>query len=67
MAAATDEGKALGCLAMSVDDAKRWIDKGFRMIAFGGDLWLYQAALKAGAKSEGKGFDRLTLSAVRSP
>ena len=48
VAAAKDEGKALGCLALTLEDARNWIDKGFRMIAFGGDLWLYQAALKAG-------------------
>ncbi len=48
VAAASDEGKALGCLALTVDEAKRWIDRGFRMVTFGGDLWLYQRALADG-------------------
>ncbi len=47
-AAARDEGKALGCLALTVDDAKRWIDRGFTMITYAGDLWLYQRALADG-------------------
>ena len=48
VAAATEADKALGCLALSVDEAKRWIDLGFTMITFGGDLWLYQRALAEG-------------------
>lgn len=48
VAAAGEHGKALACLALTVDEAKRWIDKGFRMITFGGDLWVYQRALAEG-------------------
>lgn len=47
-AAAKDHGKPLGCLALSVDEAKRFMDRGFTMITFGGDLWLYQRALAEG-------------------
>ena len=46
--AASAAGKPTGALALTPDEAKAWIDKGVRMIAFGGDLWLYQGALRAG-------------------
>lgn len=55
VAAAADNGTALGCLALSVDEAKRWIDRGFRMVTFGGDLWLYRQALAAGIAEIRKG------------
>lgn len=48
VAAANEQGKTLACLALSVDDAKKWIERGFKMITFGGDLWLYQKALADG-------------------
>jgi 2-dehydro-3-deoxyglucarate aldolase/4-hydroxy-2-oxoheptanedioate aldolase len=53
VAAATEHGKTLACLALTVDEAKRWIERGFRMITFGGDLWLYQKALADGIKGIG--------------
>ena len=53
VAAATEHGKTLACLALTVDEAKRWIERGFRMITFGGDLWLYQKALADGIKAIG--------------
>ena len=49
--AANEHDKALGCLALTVDEAKSWIERGFRMITFGGDLWLYQRALADGIKA----------------
>lgn len=51
VAAATEHGKALACLALTVEEAKRWIERGFRMITFGGDLWLYQKALAEGIRA----------------
>lgn len=48
VAAANEHGKTLACLALTVEEAKRWIDRGFRMITFGGDLWIYQKALADG-------------------
>ena len=41
-------GKALGIMAGSVDDGFWALERGFRAIAYGGDLWLYQAALSEG-------------------
>ena len=41
-------GKAPGILAGSVDVANAWIDRGFRAVAYGGDLWVYQQALTEG-------------------
>ena len=49
--AANEHGKTLACLALTVEEAKKWIDKGFRMITFGGDLWIYQRALADGIKA----------------
>ena len=51
VAAAEEHGKTLACLALTVDEAKRWIERGFRMITFGGDLWLYQKALAEGIRA----------------
>jgi len=51
VAAASEHGKALACLALTVDEAKKWIDRGFRMITFGGDLWVYQRALAEGIRA----------------
>lgn len=50
VAAANEHGKVLACLALTVDEAKKWIDRGFRMITFGGDLWVYQRALAEGIR-----------------
>lgn len=41
-------GKAPGFMASDVPAGRGLIDQGFRMIAYGGDLWLYQRALREG-------------------
>ncbi len=41
-------GKALGIMAGSLADARGALERGFRAIAYGGDLWLYQEALRGG-------------------
>jgi 2-keto-3-deoxy-L-rhamnonate aldolase RhmA len=41
-------GKAPGFLAGDVPGGQALLDQGFRMIAYGGDLWLYQTALRDG-------------------
>ncbi len=48
LAAGKRFGKTVGYLAIDIADGELRIDQGFRMLAYGGDLWLYQAALKAG-------------------
>jgi hypothetical protein len=35
-------------MASDVAGGKKLLDQGFRMLAYGGDLWLYQAALREG-------------------
>ena len=45
---AAPHGKVLGYLALDVDDGKAMLARGFRMLAYGGDLWLYQQALRQG-------------------
>ncbi len=48
LAACRDHGKTAGMLAGNVDEARALLDRGFRMLAYGGDLWLYQQALADG-------------------
>jgi 2-dehydro-3-deoxyglucarate aldolase/4-hydroxy-2-oxoheptanedioate aldolase len=40
--------KAAGIMAGTVEDGLGALERGFRAIAYGGDLWLYQEALRAG-------------------
>jgi 2-dehydro-3-deoxyglucarate aldolase/4-hydroxy-2-oxoheptanedioate aldolase len=41
-------GKAAGIMATSVAIGKSALSQGFRMLAYGGDLWLYQQAVRDG-------------------
>ena len=41
-------GKAAGFMAMQVDEGRTMLEKGFRSLAYGGDLWLYRRALGQG-------------------
>lgn len=41
-------GKALGVMAGTVEDGLWALERGFRAVAYGGDLWLYQEALRGG-------------------
>jgi 2-keto-3-deoxy-L-rhamnonate aldolase RhmA len=47
-AACRAHGKTLGYLALSIEDAQAMMSRGFRMLAYGGDLWLYLHALRQG-------------------
>jgi 2-keto-3-deoxy-L-rhamnonate aldolase RhmA len=47
VAAARANGKTAAAMATGVEDGKRWIERGFRMIAYSGDLWVYQQGLAA--------------------
>jgi 2-dehydro-3-deoxyglucarate aldolase/4-hydroxy-2-oxoheptanedioate aldolase len=40
--------KAAGYMTLTVDDGRAFLDRGFRCLAYGGDLWLYQRALSEG-------------------
>lgn len=44
-------GKTPGFMASDIASGKRLLDQGFRMLAYGGDLWLYQTSLRAGVDS----------------
>jgi 2-keto-3-deoxy-L-rhamnonate aldolase RhmA len=48
LAAAERHGKPLGLMAGSVEDGLAAIAQGFRTVAYNGDLWLYQQALREG-------------------
>lgn len=39
-------GKIPGLLATSVPEARTQLARGFRLVAYGGDCWIYQAALR---------------------
>jgi 2-keto-3-deoxy-L-rhamnonate aldolase RhmA len=48
LAAGRKHNKPVGYLALDVEDGKAMLARGFRMLAYGGDLWLYQQALRHG-------------------
>jgi 2-keto-3-deoxy-L-rhamnonate aldolase RhmA len=48
VAACRRHGKAAGFMVGGVDDARTRLAEGFRILAYGGDLWLYQQALREG-------------------
>jgi 2-keto-3-deoxy-L-rhamnonate aldolase RhmA len=48
VAACRKHGKILGFLALDIEDGKAMLSQGFRMLAYGGDLWLYQQAVRQG-------------------
>ena len=48
VAACNANGKAAGIMAGSVEVGKLWLARGFRAVAYNGDLWIYQAALGEG-------------------
>lgn len=41
-------GKAAGYMVTSVDEGCRLIDRGFRIIAYWGDMWVYQQGMRQG-------------------
>jgi len=43
--------KTAGFLASDIAGGQALLDQGFRMLAYGGDLWLYQSALREGVSS----------------
>lgn len=60
LAACHKHGKAPGFMAADIAAGKNLLSQGFRMLAYGGDLWLYQSALRQGiadllAKSSRRG------------
>jgi 2-keto-3-deoxy-L-rhamnonate aldolase RhmA len=48
VAACNAHGKAAGIMAGSVDIGKQWLQRGFRAVAYNGDLWIFQQALREG-------------------
>jgi 2-dehydro-3-deoxyglucarate aldolase/4-hydroxy-2-oxoheptanedioate aldolase len=49
--AAQGAGKVCGAMALSVEDARVWMSRGYTMIAYSGDLWIYQQALTKSLKA----------------
>jgi 2-dehydro-3-deoxyglucarate aldolase/4-hydroxy-2-oxoheptanedioate aldolase len=48
VAACQANGKAAGIMAGSVADGQASLEQGFRIMAYSGDLWLYEQALREG-------------------
>ncbi|MEA2511235.1 MAG: 2-dehydro-3-deoxy-L-rhamnonate aldolase [Thermomicrobiales bacterium] len=48
VAACNAHGKVAGIMAGSVDVGREWIRRGFRAVAYWGDVWIYQQALADG-------------------
>lgn len=48
VAACNANGKTAGIMAGSVEVGKQWLARGFRAVAYSGDLWVYQQALAEG-------------------
>lgn len=48
LAACRRHGTTPGFMASGIEDGKALLNEGFRMLAYGGDLWLYQSALRRG-------------------
>jgi 2-dehydro-3-deoxyglucarate aldolase/4-hydroxy-2-oxoheptanedioate aldolase len=46
LAACKQHGKTPGIMPTDIATAKTCLDQGFRLIAYSGDLWIYQAALR---------------------
>jgi 2-dehydro-3-deoxyglucarate aldolase/4-hydroxy-2-oxoheptanedioate aldolase len=51
VAAAERHGKTPAVLVGSVEEGKKRLQQGFRCLAYGGDLWLYQQALAQGLRA----------------
>jgi 2-keto-3-deoxy-L-rhamnonate aldolase RhmA len=48
VAACNANGKTAGIMAGNVEVGKQWLARGFRAVAYSGDLWVYQQALAEG-------------------
>ena len=51
VAACKAHGKTAGIMTLSVDETRQRLVQGFRCIAYSGDLWIYQQALRDGLKA----------------
>jgi 2-dehydro-3-deoxyglucarate aldolase/4-hydroxy-2-oxoheptanedioate aldolase len=48
LAACRPHGQAAGFMATGIEQARALLAQGFRILAYGGDVWLYQTALREG-------------------
>jgi 2-keto-3-deoxy-L-rhamnonate aldolase RhmA len=51
LAACAKHGKTAGYMALSIAEADDMLSRGFRCLAYGGDLWLYQQTLQQGLET----------------
>ncbi len=48
VATARRHGKASGCVVGDIGQGRAWLERGFRMMIYSGDIWLFGNALKEG-------------------
>ena len=46
--ACRQHGKTPAYMPLSVEEGRRFLQRGFRLMAYSGDLWIYQQALRQG-------------------
>jgi 2-dehydro-3-deoxyglucarate aldolase/4-hydroxy-2-oxoheptanedioate aldolase len=63
--AAEQHGKAAGFMASSVDEAALMLKKGFRCLAYWGDIWIYGRALREGIEATKKAAAAMASMAAR--
>jgi 2-dehydro-3-deoxyglucarate aldolase/4-hydroxy-2-oxoheptanedioate aldolase len=64
-AAAAAAGKAAGFMVSSVDEAAFMLQKGFRCLAYWGDIWIYGQALRGGIDATRKAAAAIAAGAAR--
>jgi 2-keto-3-deoxy-L-rhamnonate aldolase RhmA len=66
-AAARAHAKTAGFMPTSPPEARMLLERGYRMLAYGGDLWLYRAALRAGLTQVRSAVEDLSVGVNGSP
>ena len=49
--ACRQHGKTPAYMPLSVEEGRRFLQRGFRLMAYSGDLWIYQTALREGVEA----------------
>ena len=51
LSACRKHNKVPGFMSGGIDDGKAFLDQGFRMLAYSGDLWIYRSAVREGVNA----------------
>jgi 2-keto-3-deoxy-L-rhamnonate aldolase RhmA len=63
--AAEQQGKAAGFMASSTDEAASMLEKGYRCLAYSGDIWIYGQALRDGIDGTRRAATAISSMATR--